>query len=52
MGLYRPNDSMTRAEFVTILWRAMGEPKPAKKASFTDLTQDWYKDAVAWASKP
>lgn len=27
-GKYRPNDTMTRAEFVTILWRAQGEPKP------------------------
>ena len=51
LGLYRPNDTMTRAEFVTILWRAMGEPKPVGKASFTDLTQDWYKDAVAWAEQ-
>lgn len=50
-GLYRPNDTMTRAEFVTILWRAMGEPKPSKRASFTDLTQDWYLDAVAWAEE-
>lgn len=50
-GLYRPDDSMTRAEMVTMLWRAMGEPKPTKAASFTDLTQDWYKDAVAWAEE-
>lgn len=50
-GFYRPNDRMTRAELVTILWRAMGEPEPAKEATFTDLTQDWYKDAVAWAEE-
>ena len=50
-GKYRPNDTMTRAEFVTILWRAMGEPKPAKAASFSDLTQNWYLDAVAWAEE-
>lgn len=50
-GLYRPDDGMTRAEMVTILWRAMGEPKPTKTASFTDLTQEWYKDAVAWAEE-
>ena len=37
-GLYRPDDSMSRAELVTILWRAMGEPEPVKAASFTDLT--------------
>lgn len=50
-GLYRPDDKMTRAELVTILWRAMGEPQPSKAASFTDLKQDWYKDAVAWAEE-
>ncbi len=50
-GLYRPDDSMSRAELVTILWRAMGEPEPAKAASFTDLTQDWYRKPVAWAEE-
>lgn len=51
LGKYRPNDTMTRAEFVTILWRAQGSPAPAGKATFTDLTQDWYKEAVAWAEE-
>ncbi len=50
-GQYRPDDSMTRAELVTILWRAEGEPTPKGKASFSDLTQDWYKKAVAWAEE-
>ena len=50
-GLYRPDDSMTRAELVTVLWRAMGEPKASKTSDFTDLTQDWYKDAIAWAQE-
>ncbi len=48
---YRPDDTMTRAELVTILWRAMGEPQPAKAATFTDLTQDWYCTAIAWAEE-
>lgn len=51
LGKYRPNDTMTRAEFVTILWRAQGSPAPTGKATFTDLTQDWYKEAVAWAEE-
>lgn len=50
-GLYRPDDTMTRAELVTVLWRASGEPEPKGTASFTDLTQDWYKKAVAWAEE-
>lgn len=49
-GLYRPDDSMTRAELVTILWRANGSPADGG-ASFTDLTQGWYLDAVAWAER-
>ena len=36
---------------MTILWRAMGEPEPTKKTTFKDLTQDWYKEAVAWAEE-
>lgn len=50
-GLYRPDDTMTRAEFVTILWRAVGEPEPKGKASFSDLKQDWYFKSVAWAEE-
>lgn len=50
-SVYRPNDTMTRAEFVTILYRACGSPKPAKAASFTDLTQTWYRDPIAWAEE-
>ena len=34
---------------MTFLHRANNKPAPAAAASFTDLTQDWYKDAVAWA---
>ena len=50
---YWPDDQMTRAECVTILWRAMGEPTPTGKASFTDLEarQTWYHEAVAWAEE-
>lgn len=50
-GKYRPNDTMTRAEFVSVLWRASGEPKASAPSTFTDLRQDWYKDAVAWSQE-
>jgi len=52
-GYYRPDDTMTRAECVTILWRASGEPAAKKASSFTDLekNQTWYHDAVAWAEE-
>ena len=50
-NLFRPDDSMTRCEFVTALWRAMGEPKASRPSTFTDLNQVWYMDAVAWAQE-
>ena len=52
-GLYRPNDSMTRAEFVNILWRACGSPAPKTQPTFKDLdpNQKWYWDGIAWAAE-
>ncbi len=50
-GLYRPDDAMTRGECVTILYRAMGSPKVERPATFTDLTHNYYRDAVAWAEQ-
>lgn len=50
-NLFKPDKTLTRAEFVTVLWRAMGEPKAKKAATFTDIKGDWYKDAVAWAQE-
>ena len=46
---FEPDRVCTRAEIVTFLHRANNKPAPAAAASLTDLTQDWYKDAVAWA---
>ena len=41
----------TRAQVVTFLWRAMGEPVPSEESTvFTDLKEgEYYCDAVAWA---
>lgn len=52
-GNYGPDDQMTRAQFVTILWREAGQPEPAGKASFHDLDpkQTYYHKAVAWAEE-
>lgn len=50
-NLFRPDASMTRCEFVTALWRAMGKPAASKAATFTDLDQNWYLVAVAWAQE-
>lgn len=53
LGLYMPDKTMSRAECVTILWRACGSPKATKAATFTDLdpNQKWYHEAVAWSAE-
>ena len=48
---FGPNAPTTRAEVVLILWRLAGEPAPETTAQFDDLTKDWYRDAIAWATE-
>ncbi len=48
---FSPVQPMTRAMFVTVLYRLAGKPAVTAAAPFTDLKQDWYKDAVAWGAK-
>ena len=51
---FEPGDSMTRAMFVTVLWRMAGKPSvtdTSKVKSFTDVDDSsWYAQAVSWAS--
>ena len=49
--IFDPDGITTRAQVVTILWRLSGSPAPSGASPFTDLTQAWYRDAVAWASE-
>ena len=51
-GTFRPNDSVTRAQFVTFLWRYEGKPATSGSvAGFEDAADIAapYRDAVAWA---
>ena len=51
---FSPDSAVTRAEAVTFLWRAAGEPAPASSASsFSDVTDRsaYYYDAVLWAAQ-
>ena len=46
---FSPNATVTRAQVVTFLWRANGQPA-ASGSSFKDVTADkYYAAAVAWA---
>ena len=45
-----PNAAINRAQMVTMLWRAMGQPAAGGAANFTDVSADsYYAQAVAWA---
>ena len=51
-GTFRPNDSVTRAQFVTFLWRYENRPATSGSiAGFTDAASiaEPYQQAVAWA---
>lgn len=47
---FSPDKTITRAQFATMFYRLAGSPDTAEESRFTDLTQDWYKKAVAWAA--
>lgn len=50
-GTFRPNNEVTRGQFITMLWRACGEPEAENaELTFTDAANipDDYKAAVAW----
>lgn len=49
IGSEETTATMTRAMLATILYQMAGTPAVDGETTFTDLTQDWYKDAVIWA---
>ena len=49
---FSPNDSCTRVQIVTFLWRSKGNPAVSGNAPFTDVPPDaYYAAAVTWAEK-
>ena len=45
-----PNADINRAQMVTMLWRAVGQPAAGRTASFIDVPADaYYAGAVSWA---
>ncbi len=49
---FAPNQTCTRAQMVSFLWRAVGKPKPkAGTKAFSDVSPSaYYYDAVMWAA--
>lgn len=49
-SLFGSDQSCTRAQIITFLWRAAGSPEPKGAADMTDVPQDaYYAKAIAWA---
>ena len=47
---FAPDETCTRAQIVTFLWRAAGSPEPTCENPFEDVAAGtWYHDAVLWA---
>ena len=46
---FAPHAVTTRAQIVQILYNLAGEPAVTGTTPFTDLTSDWYQNAVLWA---
>lgn len=49
---FSPDETCTRAQILTFLWRAVGSPKTGDANPFADVTaNDYYYDAAIWAAK-
>ena len=50
-GVFSPEQPCTRAQILTFIWRAIGEPKPTNtNCPFTDVQRgSYYEQAVLWA---
>lgn len=48
---FSPNQTCDRATVLTFLYRYEGEPTVSVINNFTDVTQDWYKNAISWAAR-
>ena len=47
---FSPNQTCTRAQILTFLWRAFGSPEADTENHFTDVTlDDYYYDVAIWA---
>ena len=49
-GKFNPDENVTRAQFVTVLWRMEGSPVVDIAVPFTDISNqpDEFKTAIAW----
>lgn len=49
---FAPGETCSKAQILTFLWRANGEPEPSAANPFTDVTQsNYYYKAALWAAE-
>lgn len=49
---FSPDNTCTRAQIITFLWRAAGSPEPDGSCPFTDVKAgSYYEKAVTWAAE-
>lgn len=50
-GSFHPDEQVTRAQFVTVLWRLAGRPEAAEETPFTDINGqlEEFRKAISWA---
>jgi len=48
-GSFKANNSITRAEFIYLIWKLSGSPT-VSASPFIDTCEHWAKDAITWAS--
>ena len=48
---FEPEGITTRGQLASMLYRLSGSPKVSGSSTFTDLTMDYYRDAITWAQQ-
>ena len=49
---FSPDQTCTRGQIITFLWRAAGSPEPENATPFSDVKEDaYYAKATAWAAE-
>lgn len=47
---FSPNNTCTKAQILTFLWRTNGSPEPTKRSPFSDVSEEqYYYKAAVWA---
>ncbi len=50
-GTFLPDQTITRGQFVTMLYNLAGNPEATATVTFTDLTAGYYLKAIQWAQE-